>query len=136
MLLLPVLIPIQTDSLSSLNQWEGESHFSLSWVNPMTKIHLPKPFSIKNDLREITVNPIEATFDSKLIVIHCELYVGQAKIPAFHECFNVPTNVDTAIEKNPLAYVRFIQLKLNQYFSDVYPKVIQKYFPEKLPQHQ
>jgi hypothetical protein len=102
----------------------------------MIKIHLPKPFSIRNDLREITVKPIETTFDNKSIVIHCEVYVGQAKIPAFYESYNVPIDVDPAIEKNPLAYVRFIQLKLNHYFSEVYPLVIAKYFPEKLSQHQ
>ncbi len=102
----------------------------------MADIYLPKPFVVRNDLREITVKPIEASYDKKLIVMHCEIYVGEAKIPAFHKCFNVPVNPDPEIEKHPMAINRFVQLTMDTYFAAILPIILREYFPENLPPHQ
>jgi hypothetical protein len=99
-------------------------------------IRLPQPFKISNEFREITVKPIEATYDKKLIIMHCEIYVNDGSLPAFHKCFNVPVDPDIEIEKNPLAINRFVQLTMDTYFVAIIPIVLREYFPEQLPQHQ
>lgn len=99
----------------------------------MADIRLPKLFVIKNDLREITVNPVEATYDKKLIIMNCEIYVGEGTTPAFHRRFNVPVDPDPEIEKNPIAFNRFVQLTMDTYFAAIVPLVIREFFPEPLP---
>ena len=99
-------------------------------------IRLPKPFKIRNEIREITVKPVDATYDKKLISMHCDIYFGKGSVPAFHKLYNIPVNSDPEVEKNPMALNRFVQLTMDCYFAEIVPLVIQEFFPEKLPHHQ
>lgn len=101
----------------------------------MQTICVPDSFRIKNDLREITVKPVKAIFENYKIVLTCEIYVGEGIVPAFKKCFNIPVDPDPEIEKNLMAWNRYVQLMANEYFAAVVPLVIGEYFPEPSPLH-
>ena len=93
----------------------------------MPTVHLPPAFVVRSASREIIVKPVEATWNTDRIILHCDVVWKNATVAAFRESIHLPVEMDFSIRKNPLAAARFVQITLNNYFASIVPQVIAKY---------
>jgi len=95
----------------------------------MQKIILPLPFQIKNNDRKITVVPVYAEWrhDNDELMVNCELYWNNAKVPAFKETCTIEMLIEPEVKRNEMASFRYVQKELDAYFASIYPTVVAKY---------